>query len=345
MRPPDFWSRADGGGLAARLLGPLAWVWTLVGRRRRARTVPKRVRVPVICIGNPVAGGAGKTPTALAVAAHLKLLGCRPVFLSRGHGGRLHGPVVVDLARHTAADVGDEPLLLARAAQTVVSRDRPAGARLAKMLGDVIVMDDGFQNPGLAHDLDLLVIDTEAGVGNGRVIPAGPLREPLADALGRAHALVALGGGALPFASALAVLHGQIVPVNPPALAGARVVAFAGIGRPEKFFATLRALGAVIVEARAFDDHQPYSAALLMPLLDRAREQKALVVTTAKDAVRVPPALLPGITVLAVDMVFEDPLALEALLAPVLARFNRASGGAATSTGRGAPAQSPPASG
>jgi len=345
MRPPDFWSRADGGGLAARLLGPLAWVWTLVGRRRRARSVPKRVRVPVICVGNPVAGGAGKTPTALAMAAHLKLLGRRPVFLTRGHGGRLSGPVVVDLSRHTAADVGDEPLLLARAAQTVVSRDRAAGARLAKMLGDTIVMDDGFQNPGLAHDLDLLVIDTQVGVGNGRVIPAGPLREPLADALGRTHALVVLGGGALPFASALPVLRGQIVPVDPPALSGVRVVAFAGIGRPEKFFATLRALSAEIVEARTFDDHQPYTATLLKPLLDRARDQGALAVTTAKDAVRVPAELLPQLTVLAVEMVFDDPAALEALLAPVLARFNQASGGAATSTGRGRRGRTPPASG
>jgi tetraacyldisaccharide 4'-kinase len=306
--------------------------------------VPWRASIPVICVGNPVAGGAGKTPTALALAMRLQALGHAPVFLTRGYGGRLRGPVQVDLAILDARDVGDEPLLLARLAPTVVARDRAAGARLAAGLGTVIVMDDGFQNPGLAHDLDLLVVDAAAGLGNGRVMPAGPLREPLADALARADALVLLGTGALPFDSTLPVVRGQIVPLDPPDLKGQAVVAFAGIGRPEKFFATVRDLGAEIVEARAFGDHQTYTPAMLAPLLATARLTGALPLTTAKDAVRLPPQLQPLIGVINVELAFDDEATVDAMLATMFHRFNRASGDAATSTAPDAPAQSPPAS-
>jgi tetraacyldisaccharide 4'-kinase len=317
MRPPEFWGRRD-GGLAARLLAPVSGIWTAVGRRRQATASPFRAPVPVICVGNVVVGGAGKTPTALALAERLVALGRHPVFLTRGHGGRLPGPVIVDPAVHAADEVGDEPLLLARAAPTIVARDRAAGARLATTRGDVIVMDDGFQNPSLAKDLSLLVVDREAGIGNGRVLPAGPLREPVSDALARAHALVAIGPGPLPFATSLPVLGARIAPVNGGEFAGQRVVAFAGIGRPDKFFASLRAVGAELAGMHAFGDHQRYTPDELMRLVEAASGAGALLVTTAKDAARLPAEARPMVSVLEVRLVFDDPQAVDALLARAL---------------------------
>ena len=320
MRPPDFWSRpASGLGGHARVLclAPLAAIWTLAGRVRRWRTKGARAGIPIVCIGNVVAGGAGKTPTALAVAARLRAMGRKPVFLSRGHGGRLAGPVLVDPAQHDAADVGDEPLLLAAAGPAIVARDRVAGAALAAAHGDVVVMDDGFQNPAVAHDLSLLVVDGEVWFGNGRVIPAGPLREPLADALSRADALLVVGGGrsipSLP-PGAPPVLRARLVPRGDPGLDRRAVVAFAGIGRPEKFFATLRSLGARIVAAHSFGDHHRYTDADLARLRTEAKRVNATLVTTAKDAARLSPAAREGIAIVEIDLVPDDPVALGALL-------------------------------
>src|SRR6266702_4634659 len=150
--------------------------------------------VPLICVGNPTLGGAGKTPAALAIGRFLKAAGERPFFLSRGYGGRARGPLVVDPGRHGAREVGDEPLLLARIAPTVVARARPAGAAVARARGaSVIVMDDGFQNPSLAKDFAVLVLDGRRGIGNARVFPAGPLRAPLEIQLERTQALIAVG--------------------------------------------------------------------------------------------------------------------------------------------------------
>ncbi len=199
MRPPEFWDHRVGRASAPLLragLAPLSWLITAAGRWRWRRATPAKAPVPVICIGNVTLGGTGKTPLALALAALLQAQGHRPVFLSRGHGGRARGPLVVDPDRHDAALVGDEALLLAAAAPAIIARDRVAGARLAAAQNaDLIIMDDGFQNPALHKDASLLVLDTQAGLGNGRVFPAGPLREPLADALARADALVAMGTG------------------------------------------------------------------------------------------------------------------------------------------------------
>jgi tetraacyldisaccharide 4'-kinase len=240
MREPPFWWRA--AGIEASLLAPAAAIYSAVAARRLKRD-GYRAGVPVLCIGNPTVGGAGKTPTALLVASMLAAAGERPVFLSRGYGGCQHGPQLVDPERDRAADVGDEPLLLAREAPTVVARDRVAGAKTAVAAGaSVIVMDDGFQNPSLAKDFSVLVVDGRRGIGNGKVFPAGPLRARLDDQLARADALIlvgTVGEAAAPVVAAAAarkhpVFRARLAPDRDAiaALAGKRVLAFAGIGDP-----------------------------------------------------------------------------------------------------------------
>lgn len=242
MREPSFWWGE--AGLTSSLLAPLAMIYGAVADLRLG-TPGRRAGLPVVCAGNLTVGGGGKTPTALAVARLLVHAGERPTFLSRGYGGRLAGPLRVDLARHRALDVGDEPLLLARVAPTVIARDRIEGARMAVAGGaSVIVMDDGFQNPSLEKDLSLLVVDARRGVGNGRIIPAGPLRAPVRSQLARAHALVVIGtsaGAAGVIADAraggLPVLHARLRPDAglSATLAGGRVLAFAGIADRRSF--------------------------------------------------------------------------------------------------------------
>lgn len=319
MRAPDFWDQPD--SLAARLLTPLSHLYAQATRSRLKRPGWK-APVPVICIGNLVAGGAGKTPVALAVMALLRARGIDAHFLSRGHGGRLAGPVRVDPAAQGAADVGDEPLLLAQAAPAWVARDRAAGARAAVAAGaQTIVMDDGFQNPGLAKDLSLIVVDGGYGFGNGLVMPAGPLREPVADGLARAQAAVLVGAdrcGALAAIGArLPVLAASLEPQDGARFAGRLVLAFAGIGRPEKFFETLRALEALLVDAVAFPDHHPYGAAEIAGLVERAQAQGATPVTTRKDWVRLPAELKSGIEVLDIALAWQDRTAIDRLLAPL----------------------------
>lgn len=321
MKTPAFWYRPP--GLASTLLAPLGSLYGLAGRRRLAGTVPRKVGVPVVCIGNLVAGGAGKTPVGLAVIAALQARGVAVHALTRGHGGREAGPLTVDPRRHTAADVGDEALLLAGAAPCWVARDRLAGAERAAAAGaGAIVMDDGFQNPALHKDLSLIVADGAVGFGNGRLVPAGPLRERVADGLARADALVILGEdrhGLAAMAGGRPVLTARLEP-NPEAaarLASRDVLAFAGIGRPEKFFATLEALGARIAERVPFADHHPYRPTEVAALIDRAAALGALPVTTAKDAVRLPSDLRAKIAVLPVSVRWADERALAALLTHV----------------------------
>ncbi|MCJ2047390.1 tetraacyldisaccharide 4'-kinase [Methylobacterium sp. J-078] len=322
MRAPTFWDGPPGHP-AARLLGPLG---ALYGRHTAARMdrAGARAPCPVLCVGNFTLGGAGKTPTALAIAALLGELGARPGFLTRGYGGRLSGPVAVDPERHGAMDVGDEALLLARAGPTVLARDRPAGARLCAERGaDIVVMDDGLQNPSLAKDLAFAVLDAGAGIGNGRTFPAGPLRAPLARQWRHVHGLVLVGDGpkAEPVAEAarargLPVHRARLVPGG--VFTGRRVLAFAGIGRPEKFFASLREAGAEVAATRAFPDHHPYTARDTDRLAAEARSLGADLVTTAKDHVRLARPFAAGVAVLPVRLDFADPAALRAQLGAVL---------------------------
>lgn len=291
MRAPSFWWKS-GRGLLLSPLGEIygAAAWLRLQRRGRS------AGIPVICLGNLTVGGAGKTPAALMVARLLLAAHQRPFFLSRGYGGRLRGPVVVRPKYHRAADVGDEPLLLARLAPSIVARDRVAGAEAARFGGaSVIVMDDGFQNPSLQKDLSILLVDTRRGIGNGRIVPAGPLRAPLEAQLARAHALVTVGAGdgaaAVEHAARrrrLPIFHGRIDPDRQTlaALAGRRVLAFAGIADPEKFFATLDEAGIVIAARQEFPDHHRYSAAEARDLLARAEAENVLLLTTEKDHVR-----------------------------------------------------------
>lgn len=320
MRAPEFWRR---DGVAARLLAPLAGLYGWAGRRRRLGGEGFRAAIPVICVGNIVAGGAGKTPVCLALGQCLAERGGNPHFLTRGYGGTEAGPRLVDPVRHTAARVGDEALLLAAHAPTWVARHRPDGAVAAAELGaGIVVMDDGFQNGSLRHDLALVVVDGGYGFGNGRVIPAGPCREPLAQGLARADAVVLVGDDTAGVAALLGgkrLLRARLVP-GPEAegLRDAPVVAFAGIGRPEKFFATVRGCGARVLAAHAFADHHPYGRAEVARLLDQAQAAGAELWTTAKDAVRVPADLRDRVRVLSVTLAWDDPAGVDALLAGVI---------------------------
>jgi tetraacyldisaccharide 4'-kinase len=289
MRAPAFWW--DRPGLLAALLSPAAAVYGGVAARRLVQP-GARAGVPVICVGNPTVGGAGKTPTAIAVARVLLAAGEKPMFLTRGYGGMLAGPVVVEPA-HTAVQVGDEPILLARVAPTIVAQNRAAGARHAREAGaSVIVMDDGFQNPALAKDLSILVVDAR-GIGNGRILPAGPLRAPLVLQLERASAILIVGdsGPAIEQSArslGVPVFHATLEPEQSAiaSLRGKKVLAFAGIGDPEKFFATLDAAGIDAPVRRGFGDHHRYSAAEARALLRDAEGGNLELVTTEKDLAR-----------------------------------------------------------
>ncbi|MFO7481326.1 tetraacyldisaccharide 4'-kinase [Oceanibaculum nanhaiense] len=323
MRAPDFWQRRR--DWRSLLLSPAATAYGWAARCRARTAQPWTATVPVICIGNLVAGGAGKTPVALSVMAVLQRQGVAAHFLTRGHGGKLTGPVRVDPGAHGAADVGDEPLLLAEAAPTWVTGDRVAGARAAIAAGaKAIVMDDGFQNPSLAKNLSLIVVDGGYGFGNGLLLPAGPLRETVAEGLAHAQAVVLIGedrtGAAAEVGNALPILRARLTPApeSDPGgtdLSGRRVLAFAGIGRPEKFFESLREAGAEIAESKPFPDHHPYGAAEIDTILQQARDAGLLPVTTRKDWVRLPPGRRDGIAVLDIALIWQDEAALTALLA------------------------------
>ncbi|HWB48286.1 MAG TPA: tetraacyldisaccharide 4'-kinase [Stellaceae bacterium] len=323
MRAPDFWHETAGaaGNLLAGLLTPVGVALDAAGRLRRAVVRPYRAPVPVICVGNLVAGGSGKTPVALSLAAILAARGVEPAVVTRGYGGRLAGPVRVDPRRHDAAAVGDEALLAAAVVPCWVARDRAAGVRAAVADGArAIILDDGFQNPHVAKDLSLVVVDAAYGFGNGRLIPAGPLRETIAAGLARADALVVVGDAASRAASRLPtdrpVLRAVLEPAGKTPPPPAPVIAFAGIGRPEKFFATLRAHGVDVAAAHGFPDHHRYTPADLAALRRETAARQARLVTTRKDWVRLPAADRGDIDVLDVALRWRDGAALDALLAP-----------------------------
>jgi tetraacyldisaccharide 4'-kinase len=309
------------------MLAPLALAYGAVAQARLNR-IGERASVPVICIGNLTVGGAGKTPAALAVAQMLAAAGERPAFLSRGYGGTSTGPLQVDAVRHRAAEVGDEPLLLARSAPTIVARVRPEGARIAAAAGaSVVIMDDGFQNPSLAKDFSVLVVDARRGIGNGHVLPAGPLRAPLDAQLRQAQAMILITTSPVrstPISGAEAALsepaglsarasraaaecgldpsgvltaaRSRNIPLfrarfKPDAqliaeLDGAGVFAFAGIGDPQKFFATLAGAGIAVAVTRSFPDHHRYTRREAQALCDEAAREGLLLLTTEKDFAR-----------------------------------------------------------
>ena len=293
MREPAFWWRPP--GLLSALLTPLAAGYGFeAARRMRGQSV--RAGVPVICVGNFTLGGSGKTPTAIAIAELLAGAGRKPALLTRGYGGADAGPLLVDPHQHDATKVGDEALLLAQAASTIVARDRVAGASAATATGaDVIVMDDGLQNPSLQKNFTLAVIDGSRGIGNGRVFPAGPLRAPLAAQFAHVNALLVIGGSAGAAgldneirARRIPVFHGELEPDRPAidAVGGRRVLAFAGIGNPDKFFATVSAAGIDIAVRRAFADHHRFTGEEAGDLIMQAEREGLRLLTTAKDHAR-----------------------------------------------------------
>jgi tetraacyldisaccharide 4'-kinase len=318
MRPPGFWQRP--GSLPSLLLAPVGGVVASAAARRAARP-GWRAPVPVICCGNVTVGGAGKTTVALELARRLLARGVAAHFLTRGYGGRAAGVVRVDPARPDPARTGDEPLLLAEVAPCWVSADRAAGARAAVAAGaGALVMDDGLQNPTLAKTMSLLVVDGGTGFGNGRVLPAGPLREPVAAGAARCRAAVLIGedraGAAAALPAGFLVLRARLVPRG--RLDGLRVLAFAGIAHPAKFFASAEEAGAAVVERVGFADHHPYARGEIERLLARAAALDAEPLTTAKDAVRLPPDLRARVRVLGVSLAWENDAAIDALLAEAL---------------------------
>lgn len=333
LKTPSFWSRdREAPGLLSTALLPLSALWRLAGSIRQQRATPQRVPVPVICVGNLTAGGTGKSPMVAALQVRLAGQGVAVHVVTRGYGGRIAGPHRVDDQKDRFEDVGDEPLMLAANGPVWVARDRVAGAQAAIAAGaELILLDDGFQNPALHKDASILMVDAGAGFGNGRVIPAGPLREPVQAGLARADLAVILGPqrdrqtcqAKWPELSGIAATGAELIPMRTGLpLQGEDVMAFAGIGRPQKFFDTLRQMGANLIATHAFADHQPFPPAILRRLIRESREASAVLVTTEKDAVRLPPSLRTEILTVLVRLEPEDWSAIDALIAKVMGGRN-----------------------
>lgn len=329
MKPPEFWNHTDGRDSAPMLrliLTPLSWVTSWAAARRISQTESYDAGIPVICVGNATLGGTGKTPVAIYLLKSLRRLGINAVGLTRGYGGQEKGPIPVS-QKHTALDVGDEPLLLARHGPVWVAAGRDDGARAAQSHGaQTIIMDDGHQNPLLTKTLSLVVVDAEVGFGNGCVFPAGPLRENLAASLSRADAIILMKPSPdFDISDELtAQLKGKIVipaylaPSAPPPKG--KLYAFAGIGRPNKFFDSLRRHGGDLVEAMSYADHYKYKTEDIESLFALASEYEAALITTEKDYVRLPKGYRKGVTAWPVHAVFEDELTLRRLLHPIVER-------------------------
>jgi tetraacyldisaccharide 4'-kinase len=320
MKAPQFWYQPP--SIDSQLLTPFEYLYRMGSLLRHACARPYRAHIPVICVGNVVAGGAGKTPTALALAALLQKLGHKPAFVTRGYGGTQHGPLQVDPTHHNSEDVGDEALLLSRLAPVWIGRNRVKAIREAEKVATHIILDDGFQNPTIKPHVSLLVMDGGVGLGNGRVIPAGPLREPIAQALRRATAILIIGGTdnyaewyELLRKSGKPLLRASLQPAIPKDFPHkAKFLAFAGIGRPEKFYGLCRKENLTLLETHDYADHHVFSRNELERLERKARSLNAKLLTTEKDFVRLPPWFRDRVLTFPVNLRFDDNAAVEKLV-------------------------------
>jgi tetraacyldisaccharide 4'-kinase len=325
MREPHFWRVTDKRSRASApmtklFLTPVAAAYSWAGKRRLKRATPVDVGIPVICVGNLTMGGAGKTPLTAAVRKHLVSKGFRAASLSRGYGGSEEGPLKVDPAKHAAKDVGDEPLMLAASGEAWISKDRLAGGKA--MVSDgvhAIVMDDGHQNPALKKTISFVAIDASLPFGNRHIFPKGPLREPIAFGLSRADAIVLMGEGESPSelkAFHKPILRAKLAPVGK--LVPGRYIAFAGIGRPERFFDSLQRMpGVELAEAVPYPDHHMFEQSDLDYLMKLVTERGARLITTDKDHVRLPPNMKQTVLRASVEAKFEDEAAFNALLSRI----------------------------
>jgi len=333
---PPFWFQKP--GFAAWMLAPLGAIYGALSARRMTAEPKYRSTKPVICIGNFVVGGAGKTPTALAMVKVIKNMGLKPGFLSRGYGGSVSAATLVDLDKHNSHDVGDEPLLLAAIAPTVVSVDRPAGSQLLEAQSiDVIIMDDGFQNPSLYKDKSMVVIDSGRALGNGFCMPAGPLRATMKTQLTRLSVLLLIGRAeqAAPLVRKVArmakpIIQADIRLIGKSKFKGKNVLAFAGIADPAKFYASLDSVGANVKVQRSYHDHHPYSAEECLELLQMAKSDDLLLVTTEKDLARLKNrgeaqmSLYEAAQALRIELIFENPKMIEMLVREAIASNKQA---------------------
>ena len=332
MKTPEFFFH--GQGIWPHLLSPLSTLWQLGAAWKRSRTTTVRLDVPVVCVGNLTVGGTGKTPVVIALAHYFRQAGRNAHIITRGYGGKLKGPLRVDPAKHKAVDVGDEALLLADASPVWMGKDRAEAARAAVADGaDMILMDDGHQNFSLAKDCSLIVIDRAYGFGSGRIMPSGPLRESVAQGLERANAIVLIASGdhiettnwRQPVKdTGLPVIRGSLeTGIEAEQFTGQKVVAFAGIGRPEKFFTTLRNLKCEIVSEHAFADHHNYTEDEIMKIVEEAAANDARAVTTSKDLVRLPEMARPMVSEIPVGIVFENTRTLNTVFEDLVGQHTR----------------------
>jgi tetraacyldisaccharide 4'-kinase len=320
MKTPSFWQQKT--TLSTALL-PIASLYETISILLRLKTAPVTLPIPVICIGGVTAGGAGKTPVALYFGSRMKSLGINAFYLTRGYGGSLTEATRVNREKHSASEVGDEPLLLANTLPTIKCADRLSGAKLALKLGaEAIIMDDGFQNPSLTKNLNVLVVDGRTAFGNGRLIPAGPLRERSANAINRSHMIVTVNRTTRipPLPKDKPVFAATTYPKDAAMFKGKKLFAFCGLAYPEKFFEMLGAMGVKIIATKAFPDHHPYTRAELMEMIVVSTKEKAVLVTTAKDLVRVPQDLRDCMVALELGLEMDNALALDNIINFIMGR-------------------------